>query len=411
MRHITFQHPAAQALLLHSSQSLSPRVRRAFPNASRHARFFHESLTCSSDSVYPTTTATTTYRISAAYSAKHHPLNLARNIYTFDSRSKAAEFPLVHDEATSGSKHSQRSDSGQDAFFVSPVGSSAQIAFGVADGVGGWADSGVDPADFSHGLCSYMARTALHFPRTTSAHTELRARQLMEAGYSGVTHDEDILAGGSTACVSVARSDGFLEVANLGDSGFLHLRRGNILYQSKPQTHAFNTPYQLSLMSPAMLARSRLFGRGYLKDMPKDADITNHDLEHGDVLLFATDGVWDNLSRQQLSTTIGHFMVASKAWNIDKESGVVVTKDRQVFANPFPDLDHKVVKLHGLSGFLAALVTREAKTASISRSVDGPFAQEMRRHFPFDGYRGGKVDDICVMVVIVLKGEEEGGHA
>lgn len=78
--------------------------------------------------------------------------------------------------------------------------------------MGGWADSGVDPADFSHGLCSYMARSALDFA-SDSGGKKLKPRQLMEAGYSAVTRDKGIHAGGSTACVAVARSDGFLEVA------------------------------------------------------------------------------------------------------------------------------------------------------------------------------------------------------
>lgn len=57
-----------------------------------------------------------------------------------------------------------------------------------------------------------MARTALNFP-SGSEHKELKPRQLMEAGYSAVALDNKIIAGGSTACVAVARSDGFLEVA------------------------------------------------------------------------------------------------------------------------------------------------------------------------------------------------------
>lgn len=143
-----------------------------------------------------------------------------------------------------------------------------------------------------------------------------------------------------------------------------------------------------------------------MKDLPKDADVTNHELEHGDVLVFATDGVWDNLSLQQLSMTISYYMVASKAWSIEKES-FIVTKDSRVFANPFPDANHQTFRLHGLSGILASAVVREAKAASISRSVDGPFAKQYQKQYPFDGYRGGKVDDICVVVVIVMKGEAE----
>lgn len=52
--------------------------------------------------------------------------------------------------------------------------------------------------------------------------------------------------GSSTACVLIVHQD-TLYSANLGDSGYLVIRNGEIVYRSREQTHYFNAPYQLSL--------------------------------------------------------------------------------------------------------------------------------------------------------------------
>src|SRR5215469_13010480 len=172
------------------------------------------------------TSAPLTYAISAAYSGKHDSLNLAANLYTHDPHRRLTT--TVTEDRWSQRK-SLRPQSGQDAFFVSNVGSPTsshgtgnngqQIAFGVADGVGGWADSGVDAADFSHSLCDYMASASTYYPDSfggsANAPHPLRPTAILEHGYQSVLQDRRILAGGSTACVAVAGSDATLEVANL----------------------------------------------------------------------------------------------------------------------------------------------------------------------------------------------------
>ena len=41
----------------------------------------------------------------------------------------------------------------------------------------------------------------------------------------------------------------------------------------------------------------------------------------------------------------------------------------------------------------------------MNTKVDGPFAREVQRRFPNESYRGGKIDDICVLVAVVVKGD------
>lgn len=191
---------------------------------------------------------------------------------------------------------------------------------------------------------------------------------------------------------------------SLGDSGFVQLRLNAVHYYSNPQTHAFNTPYQLSIIPPKILARSRALGGEPLSDYPRDASVTSHQLRHGDVLIFATDGVWDNLSAHDLLKLISRQMMDVQAWVLG-EKGLYVG---EMLSN-LTQHGGGIEKLgnNTLQTALALSVTAEAKSASLNTKVDGPFAREVQKYFPYDNYHGGKVDDICVVVVVVVERSEE----
>lgn len=263
--------------------------------------------------------------------------------------------------------------------------------------MGGWIDSGVDPADFAHGICDYMAHAA-YTHKAADWSPPLGARSLMQRGYEDICNDESVPAGGSTACVAVAKGDGSLEVANLGDSGFVQLRLNAIHNYSEPQTHAFNTPYQLSVIPEKVMAQAAAFGGEQLCDLPKDANVSQHMLRHGDVLVFASDGVWDNLSSQDILRIVSRVMLGARAWE-HTESGVAVGN---ALNGLMMGSDGKE-DMPSLQSFLAVGITSEAKAASVNTRVDGPFAKEVQRYYPFENYSGGKVDDICVVVAIVCE--------
>lgn len=336
------------------------------------------------------------YGIAASFSAKDHRYDPQKNIFHFNPS-----------DATVARRKDKKSRpaSGQDAFFVAPVGGSSDIAFGVADGVGGWVDSGVDPADFAHGFCEYMANTAYTHTSDDGKSSPLSARGLMQTGYERICDDSSVRAGGSTACVAVARGDGTLEVANLGDSGFVQLRLNAIHNYSEPQTHAFNTPYQLSIVPKKIREQTAAFGGVQLSDFPKDANVSTHKLRHGDVLVFASDGVWDNLSSQDILRIVSRLMTGSHAWEYTDE-GIRVGKDLRQFTfvdEPNALNNDGVDNIHTLQSFLAVGVTSEAKAASMNTKRDGPFAREVQRYYPLERYHGGKVDDICVVVAVVME--------
>lgn len=340
------------------------------------------------------------FHVAASFIGKDRKYDPLTHIFHFN--------PYNRIQQTKSNKKS-RPNSGHDAFFVSRVGETGAVALGVADGVGGWVDSGVDPADFSHGLCDYVASAAYeHGELASKASNPIpRARNLLQAGYQSVCEDRTIRAGGSTACVAVASPAGTVDVANLGDSGFIQLRLGAVYAHTEPQTHAFNTPFQLSVVPPSVAARMAAFGGAQLSDFPRDADVTRHDVRRGDVLIFASDGVWDNLFNQDILRVVTEAMTGTGAW-LTKSDKADATEHDEGSIRAADDL-HALLepKENGkgqpftLQSLLAVQLTAAAKAASINTKMDGPFAKEVQKWYPHENWRGGKVDDIVVVVAVV----------
>ena len=143
-----------------------------------------------------------TYRIAASYSAKGRRFNPRTDFFSFDPLKQPEPAELIA---------RQRPNSGQDAFFVSNIGRSTNVAFGVADGVGGWSDMGIDSAHFSHGLCESMSHIARAMNLKDEAWTNTSS--LLWRGYDRVIEDKTIEGGGTTACLAIGSNDGSLEVA------------------------------------------------------------------------------------------------------------------------------------------------------------------------------------------------------
>ncbi|QGI97811.1 hypothetical protein CEK26_010880 [Fusarium fujikuroi] len=299
------------------------------------------------------------YHVASSFIAKDRPYDPSTHVFHFN--------PYNRIQPPRNRRPSARPESGHDAFFVSRINDSGSVAFGVADGVGGWVDSGVDPADFSHGFCDYMALAA-HEHQTGSG-PPLTARQLMQKGYEAICNDNSLRAGGSTACVAIAGADGNLDVANLGDSGFF------------------------------VAARMAAFGGAQLSDLPRDADVTQHALRHGDILVLATDGVLDNLFNQDILRIASRVLVSTGAWVMTDAGGVRVADSLEPLVE-FPEASEGK-RTATLQSALATEIVTAAKRASVNTKLDGPFAKEVHKYYPQENWHGGKVDDICVVVAVV----------
>jgi len=177
----------------------------------------------------------------------------------------------------------------------------------------------------------------------------------------------------------------------------VHLRLNAVHHVSAAQTHAFNTPFQLSMIPAKLLQQIEMYGGNVpFRDMPRDASVTRHELRHGDVLVFATDGVWDNLNAQEILETVSDVMLDGKIWSLHNGGGVKVQMQQD------PDGEDGTA----LQTTLAAAIVQKAKQASLDRRRDGPFAKAARSSYPPSRYSGGKPDDICVVVAIVYDRNE-----
>lgn len=195
-----------------------------------------------------------------------------------------------------------------------------------------------------------------------------------------------------------------LTIGSLGDSGFVIIGPGKIAHRSQMQTHAFNTPYQLSKVPAKMQAQNAIFGgSAHFSETPRQADVENHQLKNGDLVLFATDGVWDNLSAQDTLAVVTKVMEEQGYWFKSHNFAGAETMLNESMVRSLP---RKVEDKHFesyLPALLATAVMREAKNAGLDRRRDGPFAKEVKQRFPQEGWQGGKPDDIAVVVCVAVE--------
>jgi serine/threonine protein phosphatase PrpC len=118
-----------------------------------------------------------------------------------------------------------------------------------------------------------------------------------------------------------------ISIANLGDSGFVLIRFRNgeayTFARSKEQQHSFNIPFQLSIL-PGQKDIEQLELKGKVEevkclkkvlknknnlcqDVPDMADEYTIELQDGDIIISATDGVFDNLFTHEILKIVKDF--------------------------------------------------------------------------------------------------------
>ena len=105
---------------------------------------------------------------------------------------------------------------GEDAFSVSKC----STLLSVADGVGGWINSGVDPALYSKQLCRNINSLHLEHSEEPKNYDVLTRDILVEAA----RNNNEI--GSCTVCLAdIEKEQNIVNTANLGDAGYLWLRK------------------------------------------------------------------------------------------------------------------------------------------------------------------------------------------
>ncbi|KAK6803354.1 hypothetical protein RDI58_001138 [Solanum bulbocastanum] len=175
---------------------------------------------------------------------------------------------------------------GEDASFICL---NKQV-IGVADGVGGWAKKGIDSGVYSREL---MTNAELAIQKQSSITTIDLMKVLNEA----FSHTK--VKGSSTACI-LSLFDDSLHTVNVGDSGFVVIREGIIVYKSKVQQSRFNCPFQL--------------GNGSSSDDSSVAKKISVSVIAGDVIVLGTDGLFDNVHDFELEAIVNSGV---ESWELD----------------------------------------------------------------------------------------------
>ena len=227
---------------------------------------------------------------------------------------------------------------GEDAYFIACGG-----WFGVADGVGQWSFEGINAGLYARELMDSSKKIVTENQGAPGMRTEeVLAMATVEARSPG------------SSTILVAHFDGqVLHVSNIGDSGLLVIRNGQVYTQTKPMTYGFNFPLQIENgVDPSRLVQNYAI-----------------DLQEGDTIITASDGLFDNV--------------------YDHEAAAIVSKSLEADRKPTE---------------IAELLAARAKEVGRSGSGRSPFSDAALAE-GYLGYSGGKLDDVTVVVSIVRKSE------
>jgi len=260
----------------------------------------------------------------------------------------------------------------EDAFFQ------GSHAMGVADGVGSmvqFAKYGADAAAYAAELMRLADAALRHGAPGALADGPMPPEERSAAAMAAAER-EATTYGASTITVLTLEGDR-VGVANLGDSGFMLLRKAsdgvNIVARSVEQQHHWNCPYQLARLPPALQARLQ---KGQRLDTAADCQRYSVPVQPGDLLLLFTDGLCDNVHDHELLQIVGRALAPA--------FGELAGLGR--FSTP----PERVARALALA----------AQERSLNTRATVPFTEASRRH----GVEclGGKPDDITVVAAWVM---------
>mgnify|MGYP001163462146 FL=1 len=265
---------------------------------------------------------------------------------------------------------------GEDAWFIKPDVKGGGV-IGVADGVGGFGDQGVDPGLYARVLAFECLKAHQVSTNPLFGGSDPKAMILQ-------AQKETKLPGASTLCVVEIDKSGQLRAANVGDSGFKVIRGGEVVFESTPSQHYFNCPFQL----------------GYMP-LSADADDANECAEQysfkameGDVIVVASDGVFDNVFNEELVRVVGNSCSQGLSYETMAkcaEDIVLVSRahaEDKTYASPYSLEAEKYAKETGTK-------------VKVPSGGGGGLFGGLNKMMGKGGGGGGKMDDITVVCAFV----------
>eukprot|EP00605_Chrysophyceae_sp_TOSAG23-4_P002576 GSChrysophyteH1.ASY1.ANO1.2843.1 assembled CDS len=191
-----------------------------------------------------------------------------------------------------------------------------QVYMVVADGVGSWRQYGVDPRLYaSRLLITDQAGGDLSLFDSEPIHP----LDIVVDAWSATDAEE--ITGSSTICVaSIDNATNQLTVTNLGDCGLMVVR--HMPFLSQQQLKSFNLPYQLGYSG--IPQHQGNFER------PSDAKTFSLPVQPGDIVLLATDGLFDNVDLDEIVAEIEEWENNSEQEAMDDLAKTLVMKAREL---------------------------------------------------------------------------------
>ncbi len=285
----------------------------------------------------------------------------------------------------------------------------------VADGVGSWRQYGVDPRLYAHKLVEnakmVIESDALQRQLINDQTNEEFGGNLFDSEPihpldiivdAWTATDSEEITGSSTICVaSIDTISNQLTVSNLGDSGLMvvrHMQRETVGYMaghkpsrdvghvghdmgiaflSQQQLRSFNLPYQLG--------HSGIPEHQGSFDRPSDATTFSIPVQAGDIVILATDGLFDNIDLDEILYEI-------EAWE-DKWFGIKFLRE-----------EHPTDEQEAMNALAKDLVMK-ARDLSLDKTKDSPFAILAKDNDIM--WSGGMPDDTTVLCARIYETKVE----
>eukprot|EP00877_Chromochloris_zofingiensis_P008661 jgi/Chrzof1/4048/Cz13g18130.t1 len=252
------------------------------------------------------------------------------------------------------------------------------VVAGVFDGVGG--ASGNNPEQ----VAVYARKLSLEVGAWLEQHLPTCGPEKIKAAleYAHLTCQEEMCAGSCTACIMALNQDRRLAyIASMGDSGAIHIRAGETpeVVTSEGQHKGWNHPLQLGV---------DYTGRPYGASIHR-TEMRFVDVQPGDVIVLATDGVLDNLFPQAIHDLVVEGLDCADC--ADDIAAAVVARARAACEADSPHVTPWSLAL-------------KAHLATKPRCSLQEWEQHHYLHKKFP--QGGKMDDITCVVVIIPQGRE-----
>jgi serine/threonine protein phosphatase PrpC len=273
----------------------------------------------------------------------------------------------------------------------------------VADGVGGGSeDANANVSLYSRLLVHNVAETIEALDDLNNLESILDIERLtpwlmIDNAYKRIP--KNLL--GSTTIALAMLNDNKIDIANLGDCGFLIYRYPfGIIMRSEEQQFSFNFPFQLGPKC---------------KSTPLDCQNIRAYVQPNDLFLMASDGFFDNLYDEEISCALDHFFstiykrpmlysfssMASQPFTESVRAAFkkIMASEQKVE----PIIQNVDISQQDLQTLSESLL-KSAKEASFDQTRQSPFASKAIEEGLYCA--GGKPDDITLVLGLVAKEED-----